>query len=69
MKLKLSVTEPEFIMSIMRSYATDYEPGTEDQFQIYNLIRWLFSNKMTPALCFQLDQDKVQNMFTELITF
>lgn len=66
---KLSVTEPEYIMSIMKSYASDYTPGTEGQFQIYNLIRWLFSKKMTPALCFQLDQDKVQRMFSELVTF
>jgi hypothetical protein len=66
---KLSLSEPEVIMSIMESYQTDYAAGTENKFEIYNLIRWLFSKKMTPALCFQLDQDKVQKMFSNLVQF
>ena len=66
---KLSVSEPDFVMSIMKSYSTDYTPDTEEKFKIYNLIRWLFSKKMTPALCFQLDQDKVQIMFSKLVQF
>ena len=66
---KISLTEPEVIMTIMNSYRTDYVEGTETKFEIYNLIRWLFSKKMTPALCFQLEQDKVQKMFSNLVQF
>lgn len=69
-KLKeLTKSEPDFVMSILSSYTADYTPGTEDQFEIYKLVRWLFTNKMTPALCFQLNQDKVQQMFSDLVKF
>ena len=65
----MSITEPDYIMTIMKSYQTDYKPETKDKFEIYNLIRWLFSKKMTPALCFQLDQNKVHKMFSTLVQY
>jgi hypothetical protein len=66
---ELSNTDPELIMSIMSDYKTDYQPDTEDKFEIYKMIRWLYSKKMTPALCFQLDQDLVQKMFYNLVKY
>jgi hypothetical protein len=66
---ELATSKPVLVKSIIDSYQTDYKPGTEDQLNIYKLIQTLYSKKMIPALCFQLDQDKVHKTFYDLIKY